>query len=74
MKHSEFWRALEEVYGAGLGRSHAQDLVLAEIGCTAEQALEQGVPPRRVWNALCDETDATEAQRWVYREDPRRRR
>ncbi len=73
MKHSEFWRAVEEVFGAAYGRSLAQDLVLSGLGASAAQALEDGVAPRRVWDALCDETDRPESQRWVYRDGVRRR-
>ncbi|WP_103063667.1 DUF3046 domain-containing protein [Actinomyces qiguomingii] len=74
MKHSEFWRAVDTVFGAAYGRSLAQDLVLTSIGTTGVQALDNGVPPREVWNALCDETDRSDADRWVLRDDPRRRR
>ncbi|QQM68006.1 DUF3046 domain-containing protein [Actinomyces weissii] len=71
MRHSEFWTAVEQVYGAALGRSLACDLVLAGTGCTAQEALARGVAPRQVWEALCEETNATETQRWVFREERR---
>lgn len=74
MKHSEFWRAVETVYGSAYGRSLASDLVLPGLGMTCEQALEHGVAPRQVWDLLCDETDASAADRWVYREDLRQSR
>lgn len=74
MKHSEFWRAVETVYGSAYGTSLTRDLVLPGLGQTCTQALESGVPPRDVWNLLCDETDASEADRWVYREDPHQAR
>lgn len=74
MKHSEFWRAVETVYGSAYGRSLATNLVLPGLGRTCEDALDAGVAPREVWNALCDETDASETDRWVYREDPHERR
>ena len=73
VKHSEFWRAVETVYGSAHGRSLAQDLVLPGLGATCVEALARGEAPRRVWDALCDETDVTEADRWAYRADPRRR-
>ena len=73
VKHSEFWRAVEIVYGSAHGRSLAQDLVLPGLGATCAEALARGEPPRRVWDALCDEMNATEADRWAYRADPRRR-
>ena len=74
MKHSELWRAVDTVYGSAYGRSLVKDLVLGGLGRTAEEALAAGESPRRVWDALCDETQASEAQRWVYREAPRRDR
>lgn len=74
MKHSEFWRAVDTVFGSAYGRSLAQDLVLSGIGRTSVQALEAGVPPRDVWHALCDDTDRSEADRWVFRDDARQRR
>ncbi|WP_366180123.1 DUF3046 domain-containing protein [Actinomyces timonensis] len=74
MKHSEFWRALDEVFGSAYGRSLAQDLVLPPWSTTAVQALDAGEPPREVWDSLCQETERSEAERWVYRDDPRARR
>lgn len=74
MKHSEFWSAVETVYGSAYGGSLTRDLVLPGIGLTCAQALEAGMSPRHVWDLLCDETDASEADRWVYREDSRHRR
>ena len=73
MKHSEFWKALEEVFGPAYGRSLAQDLVLAGTGATCVEALEAGRTPREVWHSLCDETEVSDADRWVFREDPRER-
>ena len=73
MKHSELWRAVDTVYGSAYGRSLVQDLVLTGLGRTAQEALDEGESPRRVWDALCDETQASERQRWVYLEDPRQR-
>ena len=75
MKHSEFWQVLEETFGAGYGRSVAEDLVLSAVGGrTAARALQDGVPPRVVWDAVCDEMDLDEATRWRHRIDPRERR
>ena len=74
MKHSEFWRAVDTVFGSAYGRSLARDLVLVGLGMTAEEALAAGERPVDVWNALCDDTDRSEADRWVYRVDARERR
>ena len=40
MNKSEFWNALEQVFGTALGRSLAHDLHLSKLGETAEEALE----------------------------------
>ena len=73
MKHSEFWKAVETVHGSAYGRSLAQDLVVPGLGAPGGVARAAGVPPREVWHALCDETRVGEADRWVFREDGRRR-
>ena len=72
VKHSEFWNAVETVFGSAYGRSLAQDLVLPGLGVTCAQALDDGVAPERVWSLLCDETERTDAERWIFRSDPRR--
>ena len=70
MKHSEFWQVVEETFGA-YGRSLAEDLVLTGLGRTSVRALADGVTPREVWDALCDEMDLDEATRWRHRLDPK---
>jgi hypothetical protein len=41
------------------------DLVLTGLDQrTAQQALDDGVEPRDVWHALCDELDIPDARRW----------
>ncbi|WP_341360603.1 DUF3046 domain-containing protein [Georgenia sp. M64] len=75
MKHSEFWQVLEATFGAGYGRSVAEDLVLASVGGrTAARALADGVPPRTVWDAVCDEMELDDATRWRHRREPRKDR
>lgn len=66
---------MEQVFGVDYARSLADDLVMAALdGRTAQQALEVGVSPREVWEAICDATGQDEATRWIHREDARRRR
>jgi hypothetical protein len=44
--------------GPGYAESWAKDQHLAELdGRTVDQALEQGVPPRQVWRAVCGALD-----------------
>lgn len=72
MKSSEFWNALEAVFGPSLGRSLVVDLYLPPLRATAADALGAGVDPEVVWAALVEETGAGEEARWVHRRDPRR--
>lgn len=69
MRHSEFWQLSDEVFGPEYSRSLAADLVIGDLGGrTALQALDDGIPPRQVWDALCDAQDVPAGRRWV---DPR---
>lgn len=73
MRRSEFLRAVDDEFGA---RANAltYDLVLGEIGVTAREALDAGVPPREIWLALCDEADVPQGRRYgVGRLEPRKR-
>ncbi|MBN8884029.1 MAG: DUF3046 domain-containing protein [Salana multivorans] len=76
MRLSEFWSVMDEVFGPGYARSLASDLVVSALdGRTAQQALDAGVPPREVWEALCEATDQPDAVRWLHRAaKPGRRR
>ena len=74
MRRSEFERAVAAEFGA---RASALlvDLVLPTIDDrTAAQAIADGVPPREVWLALCEETDVPPERRYgAGRLEPRRR-
>ncbi len=74
MKQSEFWDALEQVFGPALGHSLAQDLYLPRLKGTAQEALESGLTPDTVWEALVEESDAGEEARWVHRRPLRKNR
>ncbi|TGO05897.1 hypothetical protein SERN_0089 [Serinibacter arcticus] len=41
-------------------------------GRTADEALAAGVPPREVWEAVCDATGQDDTARWLHREDLRK--
>ncbi|WDH80002.1 DUF3046 domain-containing protein [Microbacterium esteraromaticum] len=72
MRRSEFLRAVDEEFGA---RSNAMthDLFLGDVGMTAHDALEAGIPPRQIWLALCAEADVPPERRYgVGRVEPRR--
>jgi hypothetical protein len=52
--HSEFFIAVDDEFGPLQGRALVRDLVMDSLGDrTAEQALEAGFAPKRVWLALC---------------------
>ena len=54
MTHSEFFIAVDDEFGPCQGRALVRDLVMDSLGDrTAQQALEAGVAPKRVWLALC---------------------
>jgi hypothetical protein len=55
---SEFWRAVDQVFGEAYGAVVTRDVVLEAIGGrSAAEALRAGVDARTVWDALCDSQD-----------------
>ena len=53
MRHTEFWRRMDDALGASYARSWADMFVLGELGGrTANEALAAGVPPKEVWAAV----------------------
>lgn len=74
MKVSEFWEGVDTVFGATLGRSYTLDLYLTSLHGTCEEALERGVGPQEVWDALVDETGVDPSLKWIYRLDQKERR
>jgi hypothetical protein len=52
--HSEFFIAVDDEFGPFQGRALIRDLVMDSLGDrTAQQALDAGIAPKRVWLALC---------------------
>lgn len=73
MRLSQFWTLVDDEFGAAYARSLARSHVLHALDDrSAEQALEDGVPPRTVWFALCDDMDVPEARRLGVDRKPRR--
>jgi hypothetical protein len=65
VRHSDFWRLVDEEFGPGYGRTLVRDQVLGDLSHrTAEQALAAGEAPRTVWFALCAEMAVPEERRW----------
>ena len=52
---SEFWRRMDVRFGPVYARSLARDYRLPELSATVEEALEEGVPAKDVWRAVCAE-------------------
>jgi len=64
MRMSDFWRLMDDEFGAAYARSLAHDHVLGALGNrTALEALESGVKPRETWLALCVDMDVPEDRR-----------
>lgn len=64
MKHSEYRRLMTDEFGSAyagvLGGSH----VLQKLGNrTPDEALADGVKPREVWLAVCDDLQVPEERR-----------
>jgi len=57
VKLTEFWRRMEERFGATYARSVAADYRLPELGATIDAALAAGVEAKDVWRAVCAEFD-----------------
>jgi len=68
MRMSDFWRLMDDEFGAAYAHSLARDHVLGELGNrTPVQALESGVRPREAWLALCVDMDVP-VERWLGKE------
>jgi len=61
---SEFQRAMAEEFGEVYSGVLLRDYWLAEFEGTARDALDRGVPARRVWDALCVEMQVPEQRRY----------
>ncbi|WP_267420007.1 MULTISPECIES: DUF3046 domain-containing protein [unclassified Curtobacterium] len=58
MRVSEFWRAVDQVFGEAYGAVVARDVVLEDLGGrSAADAIAAGIDTRTVWDALCDSQD-----------------
>lgn len=58
MRLQEFWSRLDRQFGSMRAQTVARDHVFAVLGGrSAVDAIEAGLPVRRVWLAVCDEYD-----------------
>ncbi len=73
VRYSELATLVAEEFGQGYAASLLRSHVLVALGNrTADAALADGIPPRQVWAALCDDFDVP-AQRRFGRDRPKRR-
>ena len=55
MRHTEFWARMELALGPSYARVWSRQQVLADLdGRTVDEALEAGVPPKRVWRVVAE--------------------
>lgn len=73
MKHSQFWKNLDEVFGSAYGRSLASDLVLEPWYKCAQEAIGSGVEPQQVWEALIDATARPAELKWLHMSDRKKK-
>jgi Protein of unknown function (DUF3046) len=60
----EFWSRLDGQFGSMRAQSVARDHVFSDLGGrTALDAIEAGVPVRKVWLAVCDAFDVPVKER-----------
>lgn len=55
MRLTEFWRRMDERFGAAYAASVAADYRLPELGSTINEALTRGVEAKEIWRAVCAE-------------------
>ena len=64
MRLQEFWSRLEDQFGSMRAQSVVRDHVFSALGGrTAADAIEAGLPVRRVWLAICEEYDVPPKER-----------
>ena len=69
VRMSHFWTLMEDEFGAAYAGSLARDHVIGALGNrSVVQALADGVAPREVWEALCEDMDVP-AERRLGRDD-----
>ena len=64
MRLQEFWSRLSGHFGSMRAESVARDHVFGSLGGrTAVDALEAGLPVRKVWLAICEEYEVPPKER-----------
>ena len=64
MRLQEFWSRLTDHFGSMRAESVARDHVFSALGGrSAVEAIDAGLPVRRVWLAICEEFDVPHKER-----------
>lgn len=64
MRLQEFWTRLDNQFGPMRAQSVSRDHVFSALGGrTAVDAIDAGVPVRRVWLAICEEYEVPAKER-----------
>ena len=64
MRLQEFWSRLDRQFGAMRAHSVARDHVFSVLGGrTAIDAIDAGLPVRKVWLAICEEYEVPARER-----------
>jgi hypothetical protein len=64
MRTTVFRSMMNDEFGDMRAGSIARDHVFAELGgCTVDEALKAGLPPQRVWLAVCEAFDVPKERR-----------
>lgn len=70
---SHFWELLDDEFGAGYAPTLARSHTIHSLGSrTVLQALEEGVDPRTIWFALCDDLGIPDERRFGIDQPARR--
>jgi hypothetical protein len=60
----EFWSRMTDVFGSMRAQSVARDHIFSVLGGrTAVDAIDAGLPVRKVWLAVCEEFDVPRTDR-----------
>lgn len=70
MRLAQFYRLVDDEFGADKSAWILHSHVLRVAGMSAAEALEHGLAPREVWAQLCEDFDVPEEQR-LGRDDDR---
>lgn len=64
MRLQEFWSRLDRQFGPMRAQSVSRDHLFSELGGrSAVEAIDAGVPVRRVWLAICEAYDVPPKER-----------